>query len=311
MQEAELVERAEREEAFVPGRERGLWGDAFYRLTRNRLAMAALALLIVLSGLAAAAANIHAVERYDPYLDQDYDHLQEEPSLDHFFGTDNLGRDNWARVLAGVSISLQIGFGTQIVVLLIGVMVGAAAALGGRFTDNVMMRLTDITYAFPDLLFIILMRSVLAGRDWPVIDNPKLQIILAIALVNWTIIARLVRGQMLSLAERDYVLAAKALGASPLRVVIHHMLPNSLGPVIVAVTFGIPIAIFAEAALGFIGFGLPPPTASLGRLVSDGYAYVQVNYWVVVFPAAAVAILMLCFTFVGDGLRDALDPRMR
>jgi len=311
MQEAELIERAGLEGASVARRERGLWGDAFYRLTRNRLAMAALALLIVLAGLAAAAANIHAVERYDPYLDQDYEHLQEEPSLSHFFGTDNLGRDNWSRVLAGVSISLQIGFGTQIVVLLIGVMVGAAAALGGRFTDNVMMRLTDITYAFPDLLFIILMRSVLVGRDWPVIDNPKLQIILAIALVNWTIIARLVRGQMLSLAQRDFVLAAKALGASPWRVVVHHMLPNSLGPVIVAVTFGIPIAIFAEAALGFIGFGLPPPTASLGRLVSDGYAYVQVNYWVVVFPAAAVAMLMLCFTFLGDGLRDALDPRMR
>jgi oligopeptide transport system permease protein len=265
----------------------------------------------VLAGLAVAAANIHAVRRYDPYLDQLYDHVQEGPSWDHFFGTDNLGRDNWARVLAGVRISLEIGIGTQIVVLIIGLTVGATAALGGRFTDNVMMRLTDITYAFPDLLFIILMRSVLLGRTWPVISNPKLQIILAIAFVNWTIIARLVRGQMLSLAERDYVLAAKALGASPWRVVVQHMLPNSLGPVIVAVTFGIPIAIFAEAALGFIGFGLPPPTASLGRLVSDGYAYVQVNYWVVVFPAAAVAILMLCFTFVGDGLRDALDPRTR
>jgi len=311
MQEAEPVERAELEGAFVAGRERGLWADALYRLIRNRLTMAALVLLIVIAGLTAAAANIHAVQRYDPYMDQDYEHLQEGPSLSHFFGTDNLGRDNWARVLAGVSISLQIGIGTQIVVLLIGLTVGTTAALGGRFTDNVMMRLTDITYAFPDLLFIILMRSVLSGRDWPVIDNPKLQIILAIALVNWTIIARLVRGQMLSLAERDFVLAARALGASPWRVVVHHMLPNSLGPVIVAVTFGIPIAIFAEAALGFIGFGLPPPTASLGRLVADGYAYVQVNYWVAVFPAAAVAMLMLCFTFLGDGLRDALDPRMR
>jgi oligopeptide transport system permease protein len=311
MQEAELIEQAELEGVLITGRERGLWADAFYRLIRNRLTMAALVLLIVIAGLTAAAANIHAVQRYDPYMDQDYEHLQEGPSSSHFFGTDNLGRDNWARVLAGVSISLQIGIGTQIVVLLIGLTVGATAALGGRFTDNVMMRLTDITYAFPDLLFIILMRSVLIGRDWPVIDNPKLQIILAIALVNWTIIARLVRGQMLSLAERDFVLAARALGASPWRVVLHHMLPNSLGPVIVAVTFGIPIAIFAEAALGFIGFGLPPPTASLGRLVADGYAYVQVNYWVAVFPAAAVAMLMLCFTFLGDGLRDALDPRMR
>jgi oligopeptide transport system permease protein len=309
-QEAELLETAELTGAAA-GRERGLWGDAFYRLTRNRLAMAGLVLLIVVAGMAAAAANIDAVQRYDPYSDQIYTAIQEAPSGSHFFGTDNLGRDNWARVWTGVSISLQIGIGTQIVVLIIGLLVGAIAALGGKLTDNVMMRLTDITYAFPDLLFIILMRSVLLGRDWPVISNPKLQIILAIAFVNWTIIARLVRGQMLSLAERDFVLAAKALGASPWRVVVQHMLPNSLGPVIVAVTFGIPIAIFAEAALGFIGFGLPPPTASLGRLVSDGYAYVQVNYWVVVFPAAAVAVLMLCFTFVGDGLRDALDPRTR
>ena len=116
---------------------------------------------------------------------------------------------------------------------------------------------------------------------------------------------------MLSLAERDYVVAARALGASNRRIVFRHMLPNTLGPVIVAVTFGIPIAIFAEAALGFIGFGLPPPTASLGRLVSDGYTYIQVNPWVVAFPAAAIALLMLSFTFVGDGLRDALDPRQR
>ena len=309
-QEAELIEQAELAGA-IASRERGLWGDAFYRLSRNRLAMAGIVLLIVVAGVAAASANIDAVQRYDPYSDQLYDHIQEAPSGSHFFGTDNLGRDNWARVWTGVSISLQIGIGTQIVVLIIGLLVGATAALGGRFTDNVMMRLTDVTYAFPDLLFIILIRSVLVGRDWQVISNPKLQIIMAIAFVNWTIIARLVRGQMLSLAERDFVLAARALGASPWRVVVQHMLPNSLGPVIVAVTFGIPIAIFAEAALGFIGFGLPPPTASLGRLVSDGYAYVQVNYWVVVFPAAAVAVLMLCFTFVGDGLRDALDPRTR
>ncbi len=173
------------------------------------------------------------------------------------------------------------------------------------------MRLTDITYAFPDLLFIILMRAVLSERDWPVVGEPRLQIIFAISFVSWTTIARLVRGQMLSLKERDYVLAARALGASSQRIVFIHMLPNTLGPIIVAITFGIPVAIFAEAALGFIGFGLPPPTASLGRLVSDGYTYIQVNNWIVAFPAAAIALLMLCFTFLGDGLRDALDPRTR
>jgi oligopeptide transport system permease protein len=294
-----------------PRRERGLWSDAFRRLRRNRLAMAALVVLLLLVALVITAHYTNALRRYDPYQDQDYQHLQEGPSWTHFFGTDNLGRDNWSRVLTSIEISLQIGLGTQVIVLFVGVIVGAGAALGGRFSDNILMRLTDVTYAFPDLLLIILMRSVLYGRDWPVLGNPRLQIMLAIAMVNWVTIARLIRGQMLSLAERDYVQAARALGASNLRIVTRHMLPNTLGPVIVALTFGIPFAIFAEAALGFVGFGLPAPTASLGRLVSDGYTYIQVNVWVVVFPAAAIALLMLCFTFLGDGLRDALDPRTR
>ena len=297
------------ESLFRP--EAGLWRDALRRLFRNRLAMVGLVLLLVLTGVAVMGGASDRVERYDPYLDQDYAHLQEGPSAHHFFGTDNLGRDNWSRVLAGVRISLQVGLGAQVVILIIGLGVGAAAAMGGRLSDNLLMRFTDITYAFPDLLFIILMRAVLSGRDWPVIREPLVQIIFAISFVNWTTIARLVRGQMLSLQERDFVVAARALGAPTWRVVFVHMLPNTLGPVIVAITFGIPIAIFAEAALGFIGFGLPPPTASLGRLVSDGYNFIQLNYWVVVFPAAAIALLMLSFTFLGDGLRDALDPRSR
>jgi len=318
VQVEESVERAELLGAELRGRERGLWSDAFSILIRNRLAMAGLIVLIAIAALAFAGSFIHSIERYDPYQDQDYAHVQEGPSRGHFFGTDNLGRDNWSRVLAGIRISLQIGIGTQIVVLLIGLTIGAAAALGGKVTDNLLMRFTDITYAFPDLLFIILMRAVLADRDWPIVrdivGDEGLQVILvifAISFVNWTTLARLVRGQMLSLQQRDFVLAARLLGATPRRVVFVYMLPNTLGPVIVAITFGIPVAIFAEAALGFLGFGLPPPTASLGRLVSDGYAYIQVNYWIAVFPAAAIALLMLCFTFLGDGLRDALDPRAR
>jgi oligopeptide transport system permease protein len=173
------------------------------------------------------------------------------------------------------------------------------------------MRLTDLTYAFPDLLFIILMRSVLFGRDWPVIGNERILVIFAISFVSWTTVARLVRGQMLSLTERDYVIAARAVGSTRTRIVFQHMLPNTLSPVIVAVTFGIPIAIFAEAVLAFIGFGLPPPTASLGTLVNTGYQYIIETKWMLVFPACAIALLMLCFTFLGDGLRDALDPRTR
>jgi oligopeptide transport system permease protein len=308
--QAEAVERIEELGELVPRRERGLWSDAFRRLVRNRLAMVALVVLVVVAVVAILGNNVDAVRRYDPRV-QDYSVVQTGPSGSHFFGTDQLGRDNWSRVLQGALISLQVGLGVQVIVLVIGLLVGGMAALGGRLLDNVLMRLTDLAYAFPDLLFIILIRAALSGRDWPVIGEPVPQMILAIAFVSWVTIARLVRGQMLSLKEQDFVLAARAMGASPFRMVFHHMLPNSLGPIIVAITFGIPIAIFAEAILGFIGFGLPPPTASLGRLVSDGYSFIQVNIWVVVFPAAAIGLLMLCFTFLGDGLRDALDPRQR
>jgi oligopeptide transport system permease protein len=290
--------------------ERGLWSDAFRRLVRNRLAVVALVVLVGIAIVALLGNNVDAVRRYDPRV-QDYSAVQTAPSGSHFLGTDQLGRDNWSRVLQGTLISLQVGLGVQVIVLAIGLLVGGMAALGGRFLDNLLMRVTDLAYAFPDLLFIILVRAALAGRDWPVVGKPVPQMIFAIAFVSWVTIARLVRGQMLSLRERDFVLAAQALGASPVRVVLQHMLPNALGPIIVAITFGIPIAIFAEAVLGFIGFGLPPPTASLGRLVSDGYSFIQVNIWVVVFPAAAIGLLMLCFTFLGDGLRDALDPHQR
>ena len=311
MAEAGAVTRLEALEEWAPvGRERGLWSDAFFRLIRNRLAMVALIVLTVVAAVAILGNTTDVVRRYDPRV-QDYDVLQASPSTAHFFGTDNLGRDNWSRVLQGTLISLQVGLGVQVIVLVVGLLIGGTAALTGRTGDNLLMRLTDLAYAFPDLLFIILMRAVLTGRDWPVLGQAVPQMIFAIAVVGWVTVARLVRGQMLSLAERDFVVAARALGASQARIVFQHMLPNTLGPVIVAITFGIPTAIFAEAVLGFIGFGLPPPTASLGRLISDGYAFIQVNIWVVVFPAAAIATLMLCFTFLGDGLRDALDPRTR
>ncbi len=294
------------------GRQRGLWSDAWRRLLKNRLAMVGLFALVLITLLAFLGPHVGPFGRYAPN-DQLYTPgaKQAAPGADHWFGTDQLGRDTWARVMEGTRISIEIGLGTQLVVLFLGVLVGASAALGGKFLDNLLMRATDITYAFPDLLFIILIRAVLTGRSWPVVTSPRIVIIIAISMVSWTTIARLVRGQMLALSERDYVLAARALGAPQWRIVFQHMLPNTLGPVVVAITFGIPIAIFAEAALSFIGFGVPPPAASLGTLVAIGYTTIQRNVWNVVFPAAGVAVLMLCFTFVGDGLRDALDPRTR
>ena len=310
MAKAKIISALEHLEEFGPRRQRGLWSDALFRLTRNRLAIAALVVLGLLAALALLGNNVDAVRRYGPSA-PDYDALLTGPSGAHFFGTDNLGRDTWSRILQGTLISLQVGFGVQAIAVVIGMLVGGTAALGGRALDNIMMRFTDLAYAFPDLLFIILMRAVLQGRDWPILGQPVPQMIFAIAVVGWVTIARLVRGQMLSLRERDFVLAARAMGASQARVVIQHMMPNTLGPVIVAVVFGIPLAIFAEAVLGFIGFGVPPPTASLGRLVSDGYSFIRVNVWMVLFPAGTIALLMLCFTFIGDGLRDALDPRSR
>src|SRR3989304_10223278 len=283
----------------LPGRERGLWSDAFRRLVRNRLAMLALVVLAVIVVVTLAGNYVGAVQRYDPKT-VDYSVLHEGPSTDHFFGTDALGRDNWARVLQGTRISLEVGFGVQVFVLVMGLAVGGAAALGGRLLDNVMMRITDVAYAFPDLLFIILVRSAIQERDWPIIKEPVPQMIVAIAFVGWVTVARLVRGQMLSLKERDFVLASRAMGASPLRIVFQHMLPNTLGPVIVAVGFGIPLAIFAEAVLAFIGIGLPPPTASLGTLVNEGYAFIEVNYWIVVFPPAPLALPMLSLTFLRE-----------
>jgi oligopeptide transport system permease protein len=169
---------------LVVRRQRGLWGDAFRRLRRNKLAIIGFVILIGIASLAFLAGVVHGIERYDPFFDQDYKALQQGPSGDHFFGTDNLGRDNWARVLAGIRVSLQIGIGTQIVVVLIGVTVGSLAAIGGRFVDNLLMRITDVAYAFPDLLFIILARAVLEDRDWFLISDARVQIILAISLIN-------------------------------------------------------------------------------------------------------------------------------
>lgn len=290
---------------------RGLWGDAWRRLRKNKFALAGMAVLTGMVLLAFVGAYVGPTGRYAPN-DQIYEHEKNAgPSTEHWFGTDQLSRDTFARVLEGVRVSIFIGFGTQAVVVAIGILVGAGAALGGKVSDNLLMRFTDIVLSFPDILLILLVRAILIDRDIPIITNSIVLIILAISFISWTTIARLVRGQMLSLAERDFVTAARSMGASRMSIVFKHMLPNTLGPVIVAVTFGIPVAIFAEAALGFIGLGVPPPTASLGTLVSTGYSIIQRNTWAVVFPATAVAMLMLSFTFIGDGLRDALDPRTR
>ncbi len=301
-------------------KQRGLWGQAMQRLMRNRLALVAGVLLAAITIIAILASFVGPVQHHDPAI-QDYGRIEQAPNSANWLGTDGLGRDLWARLLQGTLFSLKIGIGTQIVVLLIGVTVGMAAALAGKLSDGVLMWVTDLAFAFPDLLMIILFKQVLLGRDWPIVGSGSPQIpgapsvllvtILAISFVAWVTVARLVRGQMLSIKEQDYVLAARSLGASQWRIVRFHMLPNTLSAVIVAVTFGIPLAIFAEAALSFIGLGVPPPNASLGSLIADGKTAIYTHEIELIWPCIMVATLMLCFTFLGDGLRDALDPRTR
>jgi len=298
---AEAIPRAEalREAIELPQRYRSLWGDAVRRFSRNRTAMLGLVVILTLATMAVLAP---VIQRHDPTF-QDYSSLRESPNGEFWLGTDLLGRDQWSRLVHGARISLSVGILTEAVALTIGMIVGLTAALGGRGLDNLMMRFTDVTYAFPDLLMLILLLSIF-GPSF-------LMIFFAIGLVSWPTLARLIRGQILSLQQRDFVLAARAMGASRLRIVVTHLLPNTLGPVIVAAVFGIPFAIFAEAALAFIGLGLPPPTPSWGRLVTDGYSAIRSSPHLVLFSTLAIAITMMSFTFIGDGLRDALDPRSR
>jgi oligopeptide transport system permease protein len=298
--------------ASGPKSHRGLWSDAGRRLAKNRFALISAVVLVAILFVVTIGTRIGPTARYGPN-DQNYEEgaNHQGPSWEHWFGTDQLGRDIFSRIQEGTRTSLEIGFGTAAIVLTLGLAMGSLAAFGAKWIDNVVMRFTDIMFAFPDILLILLIRAIFLDRDVPILTNDKVLIIFAISMTTWTTIARLVRGQMLSLQERDFVLAARALGAKRSSVIIQHMLPNTLGPVIVAVTFAIPAAIFAEAALSFIGLGIPPPDVSLGELVNTGRVVIQRNVWAVIFPGATIGVLMLSFTFLGDGLRDALDPRSR
>ncbi len=284
--------------------QRSLWHDAARRLLRNRLAV--ISLLVVLA-MAMVAVFAGLIAPHDPNAQDCATGALRGSSPDHLLGTDATCRDVLSRLMHRARVSLSVGVFTQVAVFLIAVPIGAVAALSTRLVDNLLMRFTDLTYAFPDLLMIILLSQVLAGMAVP--GGSLMIIILAISLVGWVTVARLVRAQMLSLRERDYVMAAEAMGASRWRIALTHLLPNSMGPVIVALTFGVPQAIFAEAALSFIGIGIAPPQATWGGMVDAGYAAVYSVPMLVVYPALAIAVTMMAFTFIGDGLRDALDPR--
>ncbi len=276
-----------------------LWRDGVRRLRRNKLAMAG-GVVVALLCLIAIFADVLAPL---PYTKTNFGRLNELPTRDYPFGTDALGRDLFSRMIYGARVSMLVGLGAQIIVVLIGVPVGALSGyLGGR-ADLAITRVIDVMYAFPRLLFVILVMSMLGAG----LTN----IFIAIGLTGWVGIARQTRAQVLAIKEKEYVDAARGLGAGFARLLSRHILPNALTPIVVAVTFGIPEAIFTEAALSFIGVGINPPTPSWGQMVGEGQQYIR-SYWhLCVFPSIAIAITMLSFTFFGDGVRDALDPKMK
>ena len=255
-------------------------------------------IVVLLLGLTAIGAPLFAPD--DP-VRQDYDAILASPGLDHPLGTDRLGRDTLSRLIYGARTSLSVGVLAQVIVLAIGVPVGVIAGYAGARVDNLLMRGVDIAYAFPDLLLIILLRAILGGSIY--------MMVLAVGLASWPSVARLIRGQFLSLKEREFVLASRAVGAGGRYIVLRHLLPNTLGPMIVLVVFLVPKAIFAEAALSYIGIGVTPPTPSWGSMVQEGYGVVFGAYEQVLFPSIAIALVMMAFTFLGDGLRDFFDPR--
>lgn len=280
--------------------QRSLWSDAWRRLRRNRAALVGLGIVCVLLFIALFA------DQLAPYAYQEQDTAQIFRPIGtsgHLLGTDQLGRDLFSRLLYGTRISIGVALLAQSLVLLIGIPLGLLAGAGSRTVDNLLMRFTDVMYAFPDLLFVIIILAVL-GRN-------VLFVPIAIGIVNWTTMARLVRAQVLSLRERDFVLAARASGVSDGRILLQHMLPNALTPIIVAVTLGIPQFILIESTLSFIGIGAPPPMPSWGLMINDGFNSIFSYPHMVLLPGVAIAVTMFSFTFLGDGLRDALDPRER
>ena len=282
----------------------GLWTDAWRRFRRNRLAVTSLTTVVILILAAIAAPLLQRIGLLpDPTAQEVVNTYAAVGSPHHLLGTDELGRDVLSRVMFGAQISLTIGFLVQAIVLVIGGTIGLTAGYFGGWVDNALMRFTDIMYAFPDLLFVLIIVAALG----PSLVN----IFVAIGLVYWVGLARILRGQVLSIKEKEFIEAAHAAGSAPSKIILKHLLPNSLGPVIVVLTFGIPAAIFTEAVLDFIGVGIRPPTPTWGQMVFEGYSAADAYPSLVLIPCIALSITMLAFNFIGDGLRDALDPRMR
>lgn len=298
-----------------------LWRSAMRRLVRNRVAMVSGIFLLVLILIAIVGPFLLPHH----YSQQNYDVVTQGPSRSHPFGTDQLGRDILARLVFGARISLTVGFVVQLVILLIGVPMGAIAGYVGGWIDTIIMRTVDVLYAMPNLLFIILIMTFIRGTlsdgdqsgvmgaisSFDARMGGLFGVYIGLGLVGWLTVARIVRANTMSLKHREFVEAARGSGAEDFRILARHILPNTIAPIVVASTLGIPGAILYEAGISFLGLGVIPPTPSWGLMISEAIPNMRSHPHMLIFPAAALSLTVLAFNFLGDGLRDAVDPWMK
>ena len=274
------------------------WQDGWLRLKQNKAAVVSLFIIVVIVALALLAPIFSP---YD-FAQTDYSAIYQPPSAAHLFGTDGFGRDQFTRIWYGTRISLLIGFVAACLDLFVGVTYGAVSALMGGKVDAIMQRIIEVLVGIPHLIIVILLMMVLpAGVG---------TIIVALAITGWVNMARLVRARILQLKGQEFVMAAQVLGTSQKNIILRHLIPNTVGVIVINAMFTIPSAIFTEAFLSFIGIGLSEPEASLGVLIDNGYSVLQYSPYLLICPAIVIVLIMVCFSILGDGLRDALDPRM-
>lgn len=273
--------------------------DGWIRLKKNRAAVTCLFTLAAVILLALLA----PIFSHYSFKDTDYNMIYQTPSAAHFFGTDQFGRDLWVRTWKGTRISLLIAFVAAFLDLTVGVAYGAVSALAGGKVDAFMQRIIEVLVGIPHLIIVILLMMVLPAGIWT--------IVLALSITGWVNMARLVRAEILKLKSQEFVLAARVLGTGPAHIILKHLIPNTVGVIVINAMFTIPSAIFTEAFLSFIGIGMQEPKASLGVLINNGYQVLRNYPHVLIFPAIIIVLIMVCFSILGDGLRDAMDPRMR
>lgn len=285
------------------------WKDAWRRLKENKVAMVSLGVIILLL-IVSIFGPLPLFTKFD-YKTTKLEAGYQFPNLIHWFGTDELGRDLYVRILIGTRISLSVGVVAAIINFVIGCIYGGIAGYYGKTLDNIMMRIIDILYSVPVVLYVILLMVVFTDKSTNKNTSGLINIYIALGISYWVGMARIVRGQILTLKEQEFVLAAKSVGSRNSRIIAKHLIPNCMGPIIITLTMSIPNAIFTESFLSFIGLGVGAPIASLGSLCNDALQFYRYYPYMLFFPALFLCLIMLSFNLFGDGLRDALDPKMR